>query len=49
VQGKDKMDYCVSFQTEHVMVLKNTSLSMSLAEYGGEPSDAAAETLADRL
>lgn len=29
MRGKDKVDYCVSLQIEHVTVLKKTSLTMS--------------------
>lgn len=45
MREKDKVDYCVSFQIEHVTVLKNMCLSMSFAEYQAKPSDMAAETL----
>lgn len=39
------MDYCVCLQIEHIKVLKNTSLTMSFAEYRAKHSAMAAETL----
>lgn len=44
-RGKDKVDYCVCLQTEHIKVLKNASLPMSFAEYRVKYSTVAAETL----
>lgn len=44
-RGKDKVDYCVCLQIEHIKVLKNMSLPMSLAEYSAKHSAVAAETL----
>lgn len=44
-RGKDKVDYCVCLQIEHIKVLKNMSLTMSFAEYRAKHSAMAAETL----